>query len=393
MKIPRALVSFVSFCGLLLLAVADSRGAGIVGVATDPGGRVVETFPPSTRGVAQECREVADLDGPACSAAPGTCLDANPVGICIRKGFLFRLILCARANQNEHEGHRFEWSAKTGLPPSLGLRDPASVNTAPDSTSTAYLGGDVEITPDPPVHNGEFFGPTTAPFCGLVTIHADDLCPVTQDHGACSADFPAIFRTMDVPDPLVPLPAITTMSLPDALLDATYDGEIHAAGGIENFLFSVVDGALPTGLSLEADGTFSGKPTETGTFHFTVHVTEDPADPIFVNPAGCSQAPPCPPMTDELELALDVVDALTTTTLPPCPYPSDQCSRPLNPNLAKPKAGDCLFVLKAAVKSEFCCKCPCDVDGNNMIAASDALRCLRSAVGLSAVLACTQCPT
>jgi len=50
----------------------------------------------------------------------------------------------------------------------------------------------------------------------------------------------------------------------------------------------------------------------------------------------------------------------------------------------------CLFILKAAVGTETCPTpvCSCDPSGDGIISASDALRCLKAALGIAIVLAC-----
>lgn len=386
---------------MLAFSGASTAWAGLAAVVTDPEGRVVRTFPPSQRGVEAVCNEVEDLVGPACSAAPSTCLDADPIGICSREGFLFRLTMCSRANENDHEGHRFAWNALTPLPPALTLKAPPSTNTNPDSTSTAYLGGNLMVPPAPPAHNGEFFGLLTEPFCGEVKIHAADLCPNGVDHGACAAEFPAVIRTMEMADARMPVPSFVTTSLPDAALGLFYDRTFEGMGGTENFLFSITEGEFPMGLELGEDGSLKGIPTETGKFVFKVQLEEDPDDPVFLNPEGCEDAPPCFAFVVEREFMLTVNDAVSTTSTmttttstmgPACPFPTEKCSRPVNPADDKPKAGDCLYILRAAVGIQPCCLCPCDADGNGSTTAADALRCLRVAVGAPAELECLTCP-
>lgn len=66
------------------------------------------------------------------------------------------------------------------------------------------------------------------------------------------------------------------------------------------------------------------------------------------------------------------------------------CSQPLTQG-SGPTASDCLFVLQAAVDSKTCDPaCMCDANGDSTIAASDALICLKNAVG-QAALSCS-CP-
>jgi len=64
-------------------------------------------------------------------------------------------------------------------------------------------------------------------------------------------------------------------SLPGALQNQSYASQtITAAGGTAPHTFAVTGGALPSGLSLAADGTLSGTPTASGTFNFTVTATD-----------------------------------------------------------------------------------------------------------------------
>jgi cysteine-rich repeat protein len=77
--------------------------------------------------------------------------------------------------------------------------------------------------------------------------------------------------------------------------------------------------------------------------------------------------------------------------------PGDQCSGaceifhcgvPTKKLTLLPKAGDALFVLKAAVEQTNCAFEVCDVSGNKIVQASDALLILKKAVGQSVNLAC-----
>jgi len=69
--------------------------------------------------------------------------------------------------------------------------------------------------------------------------------------------------------------AITTTSpLPDATRGIPYGGSILASGGFPPYGFLVTGGALPSGVSLNSAGAFSGAPSATGVFNFTVEVTD-----------------------------------------------------------------------------------------------------------------------
>jgi hypothetical protein len=67
---------------------------------------------------------------------------------------------------------------------------------------------------------------------------------------------------------------IITDSLPDASWEEFYSVNFQATGGNPPYMWSVVAGTLPPGLSLASDGTFSGTPTTPGTYDFTVKVQD-----------------------------------------------------------------------------------------------------------------------
>ena len=58
-----------------------------------------------------------------------------------------------------------------------------------------------------------------------------------------------------------------------AYVGITYEEPIHAVGGLRPYDFSIVDGTLPAGLSLEG-GTLRGTPTAIGSSTFTVQVSD-----------------------------------------------------------------------------------------------------------------------
>lgn len=81
--------------------------------------------------------------------------------------------------------------------------------------------------------------------------------------------------TLTVTDEL----AITTESLADGTVDQPYADQLNAAGGTQPYSWSIADGQLPDGLTLDAQtGSITGTPTANGTFTFTVQVTDDEGD-------------------------------------------------------------------------------------------------------------------
>lgn len=123
------------------------------------------------------------------------------------------------------------------------------------------------------------------------------------------------FLTLIIAPPL----SITTASpLPTATLQSAYTQSVAATGGNTPYTFSVAKGStLPTGITLQSNGSFTGTPTVTGSFTFTLQVTDAfgylatkvfqitvaPAGPLlsvsplmltFSGAAGDSDSPPKP---------------------------------------------------------------------------------------------------
>jgi len=68
---------------------------------------------------------------------------------------------------------------------------------------------------------------------------------------------------------------ITTMQLPQGMLGMSYQATLSAKGGVPPYIWSLLAGALPPGLSLTASsGAISGTPAQAGTFNFTVQVSD-----------------------------------------------------------------------------------------------------------------------
>ena len=77
--------------------------------------------------------------------------------------------------------------------------------------------------------------------------------------------------TITLPTP----PSITTMSLPPGTFKGAYAQVVSATGGSGVLGWTVVGSGLPPGLNLNnSNGNISGAPTQTGSFPFTIRVTD-----------------------------------------------------------------------------------------------------------------------
>jgi hypothetical protein len=68
---------------------------------------------------------------------------------------------------------------------------------------------------------------------------------------------------------------VTPAALPGATVGVAYSFTMQAAGGQSPYSWSITQGALPGGLTLNgASGAIGGSPASTGTFNFTVQITD-----------------------------------------------------------------------------------------------------------------------
>ena len=73
-----------------------------------------------------------------------------------------------------------------------------------------------------------------------------------------------------------PLAIGNATSLPQGTVSVDYSHQLTGSGGTAPYLWSIGSGALPTGLSINVStGRITGRPTQTGSFTFTVRLTDD----------------------------------------------------------------------------------------------------------------------
>jgi beta-galactosidase len=68
--------------------------------------------------------------------------------------------------------------------------------------------------------------------------------------------------------------SVISSTMADGYLNTVYSETLLAAGGTAPYTWSILQGALPAGLSLSADGVISGTPSQAGSYDFTVRVID-----------------------------------------------------------------------------------------------------------------------
>ena len=72
-----------------------------------------------------------------------------------------------------------------------------------------------------------------------------------------------VYKTITIPS-----------TLPMGVLTVAYNNSVTASGGAGGYTYAVTVGAIPTGLTFGANGSFGGTPTVIGTYTFTIRATD-----------------------------------------------------------------------------------------------------------------------
>lgn len=111
-------------------------------------------------------------------------------------------------------------------------------------------------------------------------------------------------RSGTVTPPTPPPPIFVTLGLPDGVVGVAYSFTLQALSGLRPFTWSVSQGSLPAGLSLNAStGQITGTPTTVGTQIFTVRVADSANQSVtqeFTVAIG-----DVPPLVERVSLAAD----------------------------------------------------------------------------------------
>ncbi|MBV8818559.1 MAG: putative Ig domain-containing protein, partial [Acidobacteriaceae bacterium] len=101
--------------------------------------------------------------------------------------------------------------------------------------------------------------------------------------------------------------SIITVGISDATVQSPFVQVLQASGGQPPYNWTVTAGSLPPGLTLSSTGVIAGTPTQTGTFTFTVGITDAGGSvqqrQFTLNVAGGVIIPACPLGTAEVGFA------------------------------------------------------------------------------------------
>ncbi len=150
------------------------------------------------------------------------------------------------------------FSGDGGTASNAELNAPASVVV--DATGNLFIADSANTV----IRKVTMPGPTlTLNNVGLGNVGAYDVV-VTGSYGSVTSNVVNVTLALEV----------TTTGLPNGTNNAAYSQQLSAAYGQPPYSWSLIDGSLPSGLTLTTNGLISGTPTTNGTYNLTVQVTD-----------------------------------------------------------------------------------------------------------------------
>ena len=209
-------------------------------------------------------------------------------------------------------------------PPTLTISTPTGTSlpsgsvASPYSTSLAATGGTGAQTwsiISGALPNGISLAPSTGAITGTPQVGSNGTTSLTVRVVDSSSPQQSAQKTLSITISLPAAPSFTTTSLPAGTFNVAYNQTVSVTGGIGTLVWGVISGGLPPGLGLNTtNGNISGTPTSTGSFQFTLRVTDSipqHADQILTITIN----PPAPPTINSFTLSTGTVNQ---------PYPNTQ---------------------------------------------------------------------
>jgi hypothetical protein len=143
-------------------------------------------------------------------------------------------------------------------------------------TGTGITAGDYTLSPTTiTIPNGGTTGTATFTVVDDGAIEGSETATITMSNPSAGIILGSTTsQNVTIADNDTPLDITTANSMPNGTVGVAYTTNFSATGGTSPYTYAVTTGAVPTGLTLNSDGTWSGLPTTTGTYNFDVTVTD-----------------------------------------------------------------------------------------------------------------------
>jgi hypothetical protein len=151
--------------------------------------------------------------------------------------------------------------------------------TVSPSTSTVASAGTVQFTAS--VSNTSNVGVTWSASTGTISSSGLYTAPAVKSNTTATVTATSKADTtksasgsLTVTAPVVTAVDITTTGLTSVTSGVTYSANLKASGGTTPYTWSKTSGSLPSGITVSSAGSVAGTTTQTGTYTFTVQVTD-----------------------------------------------------------------------------------------------------------------------
>ena len=149
--------------------------------------------------------------------------------------------------------------------------------TYPADSAIEVTGGTTPYTWSATMPQGLTLDPDTGEVSGEPLQYGNYSIAVTVTDSATPANQVTATVTMSVVSGMT----VDTGSFPKATVNVNYYQGLYATGGLEPYTWTVVNGTLPAGLSIDPTGGISGTPTEVGKFAVTIQVADNESTPAI----------------------------------------------------------------------------------------------------------------